>query len=192
MGAVIKFIGSAVWVCAVTIGAVFFAFQSAGTTSGAQESPALMGGLDYVKTEVISVPLLRNKEIGGYFLTRLVYTVEPELMAKLSIPAESLMLDEVYTYLFSNPLIDFSKPESIDLDAFRSAIRDRINLRVETKLVHEVLVEQIDFLSKNEIRDNTIRRKDYQSCSLRNPNRNLKLRLRRIDEGAATKVAVYH
>ncbi len=159
----IKFIGAAVWICAVTIGAVFFAFQSAGTTPGAQEPAAMMGGLDYVKTEVISVPLLRDKEIGGYFLTRLVYTVEPEMMAKLSIPAESLIVDEVYTYLFSNPLIDFSKPESIDLDAFRAAIRDRINLRTETNLVHEVLVEQIDFLSKNEIRDNTIRRKDYQA-----------------------------
>jgi hypothetical protein len=85
------------------------------------------------------------------------------MMAKLSIPAESLIVDEVYTYLFSNPLVDFSKPESIDLDAFRAAIRDRINLRTETKLVHEVLVEQIDFLSKDEIRDNTIRRKNYQA-----------------------------
>ena len=158
MGALIKFIVSAVWICAVTIGAVFYSFQSADPAPD-PEAQALMGGLDYVKTEVISVPLLRDSRIEGYFLTRLVYTVEPEMMAKLSVPAESLMVDEVYTYLYSNPQIDFSKAETIDLDAFRSAIRDRINLRTETKLVHEVLIEQIDFLSKDEIRDNTIRRK---------------------------------
>lgn len=159
MGALIKFIVSAVWICAVTIGAVFYSFQSANTASDPEAPTALMGGLDYVKTEIISVPLLRDSRIEGYFLTRLVYTVEPEMMAKLSVPAESLMVDEVYTYLYSNPQIDFSKAESIDLDAFRAAIRDRINLRAETKLVHEVLIEQIDFLSKDEIRDNTIRRK---------------------------------
>jgi hypothetical protein len=159
VGALIKFIVSAVWICAVTVGAVFYSFQSANTASAPEAQAPLMGGLDYVKTEVISVPLLRESRIEGYFLTRLVYTVEPEMMAKLSVPAESLMVDEVYTYLYSNPQIDFSKAETMDLDAFRVAIRDRINLRAETKLVHEVLIEQIDFLSKDEIRDNTIRRK---------------------------------
>ena len=93
----------------------------------------------------------------------MIYDKIAEVLPRLQAEAESLMVDEVYTYLFSNPLIDFSKPEAIDLDAFRAALRDRINLRTETKLVHEVLVEQIDFLSKDEIRDNTIRRKNYQA-----------------------------
>ena len=154
----IKFIAAAIWICVVTIGAVFYSFQSAGARSSEEPLP-LLGGLDYVKTEIISIPLLKDSKIAGYFLTRLVYTVEAEMLAKLSVPADAVIVDEVYTYLYSNPAIDFSRPGTVDLEAFRASIRDSINARVEAKLVHDVLIEQIDFLSKEEIRDNTIRRK---------------------------------
>ena len=72
----------------------------------------MLGGLDYVKTDIISVPLIRDSKIDGYFLTKLVYTVEPAEIKKLSIPAEALMTDQVYSYLYSNPQIDFTKKET--------------------------------------------------------------------------------
>ncbi|MEP9389725.1 hypothetical protein [Mesorhizobium sp. KR9-304] len=155
----IKFIAAAIWLCAVTIGAVFYSFQNAAARIDAPAPPPLLGGLDYVKTEIVSVPVLKNGDIDGYFLTRLVYTVEPEKMARLSVPAEALIVDQVYSYVYGNPDLDFVSHETLDLDAFRSGIRSKINEKVGEDLVHEVLVEQVDFLSKEEIRDNTIRRK---------------------------------
>ena len=159
MGSLIKFIGAAIWICAVTIGAVFYSFQTAGAKPEPPKPAPMFGGLDYVRTDVISVPLMKNTSVDGYFLTRLVYIVEPKQMAALSVPAEALIVDEVYTYLYANPLIDFSKDEDLDLDAFRNRIRERINARVGQELVHDILVEQVDFLSKKEVRDNTVRRK---------------------------------
>jgi len=160
---VIKFVIAAIWICAATLGAVFYAFQAAGAKSSAAaehaDAASMMGGLDYVKTEVISVPLIRNSVIDGYFLTRLVYTVDPRELAKLTVPAESIITDVVYSYVYSAPEIDFTKYATLNLDAFRNGIRDRINERVKQKLVAEVLIEQIDYLSKNEIRDNSIRRR---------------------------------
>jgi len=156
---VIKFIAAALWICAVTLGAVFYSFQAAGERGVGETPKPMLGGLDYVKTDMISVPLLRNGTIDGYFLTKLVYTVEPAEIKKLSIPAQALMTDQVYSYLYANPQIDFTKKESIDLDAFRKSIRDTINTRVGVELVHEVLIDQINFLSKDEIRDNAIRRR---------------------------------
>ena len=155
----IKFIVAAVWICAVTIGAVFYSFQSASARIDAPAAPPLLGGLDYIKTEIVSVPVLKDSRVNGYFLTRLVYTVEPEKLAKLSVPAESLIVDQVYTYIFGNPELDFTNHETLDLDAFRAGIRESINKRVGEDLIHEVLIEPVDFLSKDEIRDNTIRRK---------------------------------
>lgn len=154
----IKFIAATVWICAVTIGAVIFAFQ---TTVPPDETPPppMLGGLDYVKTDIISVPLVRDAAINGYFLTRLVYTVEPVQMAKLSVPAEALITDQVYSYIYSNPQIDFTRKDTVDIDSFRSGVRDSINKRVGADLVHEVLIEQVDFLSKDEIRDNALRRR---------------------------------
>ncbi len=156
----IKFLGAAIWLIAAAMGAVIYSFQSATNAAAPVEEPAAMlGGLDYVKTEIVSVPVLRNGEITGYFLGRFVYTAEPDKLGKLSVPAETLIIDEVYTYLFGNPQIDFSKIETVDIDAFRTGIRDAINARIGEPVIHEVLVEQVDFLSKAEIRDNTLRRR---------------------------------
>ena len=150
----IKFVAAGLWLCAVTIGAVYYSFQMS-TASANQEPPApLLGGLDYVGTPVISVPVLTDKGIVGYLLARLVFTGEPERLRKLSVPAETLFGDELYTYLFSNPSIDFTEVKKLDLDALRNGIRSSINKRVGEDLIKDVMVEQIDFLSKDEIRDN--------------------------------------
>ncbi|AZO28085.1 MULTISPECIES: hypothetical protein [Mesorhizobium] len=155
----IKFIAAALWICAATLGAVFYSFQAAGERGVGEPPKPMLGGLDYVKTDIISVPLIRGAKIDGYFLTKLVYTVEPDQIKKLSIPAPALITDQVYSYLYSNPQIDFTKKETIDLDAFRKAIRDTVNARVGVELVHDVLIDQVNFLSKDEIRDNAIRRR---------------------------------
>jgi hypothetical protein len=155
----IKFIVAALWICAATLGAVFYSFQAASQRGVGEPPKPMLGGLDYVKTDIISVPLIRNARIDGYFLTKLVYTVEPDQIKKLSIPAPALITDQVYSYLYSNPQVDFTKKDTIDLDAFRKAIRETINARVGVELVHDVLIDQVNFLSKDEIRDNALRRR---------------------------------
>jgi flagellar basal body-associated protein FliL len=161
----IKFIVAGLWLCAVTIGAVFYSFSTSSTSAAPEPEPALLGGLDYVKTEVLSVPVLKKGGIVGYFLARFVYTVDPKKMQKLSAPANALIADELYTYLFSNPNIDFTEVASLDIDAMRAGVRDAINKRVGEEFVHDVIIEQIDFLSKEQIRDNTIRRRTGGSDS---------------------------
>ncbi|PBB92961.1 hypothetical protein CK215_09245 [Mesorhizobium sp. WSM3864] len=155
----IKFLAAALWICAVTLGAVFYSFQAAGERGVGEPPKPMLGGLDYVKTDIISVPLVRDAKIDGYFLTKLVYTVEPDQIKKLSIPAPAIITDQVYSYLYSNPQIDFTKKDTIDLEAFRKAIRETVNARVGVELVHDVLIDQVNFLSKDEIRDNAIRRR---------------------------------
>lgn len=155
----IKFIVAALWLCAVAIGATFYSFQNAAAKMDAPPPPPLFGGLDSVKTDIVSVPVMKDGHIVGYFLTRLVYAAEPQKLAALSVPADVLISDQVYSYIYGNPDLDFAEHETLDLDAFRTGIRNKINEKVGEELVHEVLVEQVDFLSKEEIRDNTIRRR---------------------------------
>lgn len=161
MGPLIKFIGAAVWICIVTLGAVFYSFQfSSAKTADPKALPPLLGGLDYVKTDVISVPVFNKASIDGYFLARLVYTADPKELKKLSVPAQSLIVDQVYTYLYANPEIDFSKRDNFDLDAFRTGVRDSINERVGETIIHEVIIDQIDFLPRDETRDRSGRRRE--------------------------------
>lgn len=167
----IKFLIAALWVSAVTVGAAFWSAQPPASAAPGEAEPPLLGGLDYVKTEVIPVPVLREGKIAGYFLARLVYTVEPEEMKKLSVPAETLITDQVYTYLYGNPQTDFTDIEKLDVDAFRNGLRDSINKRVGETFVHEVLIDQIDFLSKSDIRDNVVRRRTQSDKPERGSNK---------------------
>src|SRR5690606_32053125 len=135
----IKFVVAALWIRAATVGAVFYSFQNSGKDDNAAPAPALFGGLDYVKTDIITVPVVRNARVDGYFIARLVFTAEPAKLNKLSVPPSALIADQVYSYLYSNPQFDFSDRAALDLDAFRAGVRDNINARVGDKLVHEVL-----------------------------------------------------
>ncbi len=155
----IKFIAAAIWVCAVAIGAVFYSFQTASVKADGPPPAPMLGGLDYIKTDIVSVPVMSDGRISGYFLTRLVYTADPKGIAKLTVPADALLTDQVYSYVYGNPLLDFANHESLDLDLFRTGLRDSINKRIGEDLIQEVLIDPVDFLSKEEIRDNTIRRK---------------------------------
>ena len=152
----IKFALAALWIMAVTAGTVLFAYQSAsGPESEAQAT--YFGGLDYVQTEVISVPVLRSNEVYGYFLARLVYTAKADKLRGMVMPPDAIIFDEVYSYLFGNQLIDFSRKETLDLDAFREGIKNSINRRVGEELIQEILVEQMDFLTKADIRNSMMR-----------------------------------
>ncbi|MCT8997759.1 hypothetical protein [Chelativorans intermedius] len=154
-----KFLLAAVWISAATLGAVLYSFQTSQAARNATPLPAFFGGLDYVRTPVISIPVVKEGRVDGYFLARLVFTAPPERLEALSLPAEALLTDELHSYLYANPQIDFTERANIDLDALRNGIRESMNARVGEELVHEVMVEQIDYLSKAEIRDNAIRRR---------------------------------
>ena len=49
----IKFIAAALWICAVTVGAVVYSFQTAAERKDEAPQP-LFGGLDYISTNIIT------------------------------------------------------------------------------------------------------------------------------------------
>lgn len=156
----IKFIVAALWILGVTIGTIFFSYSASGEKHDSVAESPFLGELEYMKTDMLSVPVVKGGEVVGYFLSRFVYAIEPEKLKKLSLPADTLLVDQLYTYLFSNPQIDFADPAGLDVAAMRTELRDSINERVGADLVHEVLIEQIDYLTKEQIRDNALRRRD--------------------------------
>jgi hypothetical protein len=155
----IKFAFAAIWIAAVTLGSVYYSFNYTKEHHKSPNEPSFFGGLDYLKTGIVSVPLFKDGHVYGYFLGRLVYTIEPDKLKALTLPAEVLVIDQLYDYLYANPDIDFYDKENLDLDRIKDGLRDSVNERVGVKLVHDVLIEQVDFLSKSDIRDNTIRRR---------------------------------
>jgi CBS domain-containing protein len=154
----IRFVAAALWIVGVTIGTIMFAFSASGKKGDADGS-VNMSRLEYLRSDMISIPVIRDGDVQGYFLTRLVYAAEPEELKKVALPIDVILVDEIYTYLFSNPMIDFSKTDSLDIETLRNGLRDGVNKRIGHKLVEDVMVQQIDYLSRGQIRDNALKRR---------------------------------
>lgn len=155
----IKFVLAAIWICAVSVGAVLYSFQSSQARSTSAPPPAFFGGLDHISTDLVSVPLVKNGTVEGYFLTRLSYSIDSQQLKTLTVPVNAVLVDEIYSYLYANPQIDYSKSGAFDIGAFRDGLRESINERVGSKLIHDVFIEQADYLTKSEIRSNTAPRR---------------------------------
>lgn len=156
----IKFIVAALWISIATTGALLFAFQSSQQEheEKAQDGEATpFKGLDYVKTGIISVPVFDKGRVHGYFLARLVYVAEGKRLAELKLPAEALLSDFVYGHLYANPALDFTSRDRFDIDAFRETVRAGVNTRLGEELIREILVEQLDYLPKDEVGTSSVR-----------------------------------
>ncbi len=156
----IKFVVAAVWIIGVTIGTIFVSYSMNGEQPVTDGDSPYHGKLEFVKTDMMSVPVVQEGAVKGYFLSKLVYAADVEKLKKLALPIDTLLVDEVYTFLFSNPSIDFSRVEGVDLDAMRNGLKDSINQRVGDDLIYEIMIEQVDYLTKEQIRDNALKRRD--------------------------------
>lgn len=155
----IKLAISGLWIAGVTLASVYFSLQMTSANSDADQHSDFFGGLDYVRSDMLSIPAFADGRVQGYFITRLVYTAEPKVLQSLTLPPHVLITDELYSLLVGNSVIDFTNMEQFDMDAFRTIVRDRLNERLGKKVFHEVLVEQMEFLTKNEIRNNAAKRR---------------------------------
>ncbi len=155
----IKLVISGVWVLAITLASVYFSLQMSSANSDGDKQADFFGGLDYVRTDMLSIPAFSDGKVQGYFITRLVYTAEPDVLRGLTLPPHVLITDELYSLLVGNPVIGFTDMETFDVDAFRTTVRDRMNERLGKKVFHEVLIEQMEFLTKLEIRNNAAQRR---------------------------------
>lgn len=155
----IKFVVAALWISIATTGAILFSFQSATAPGedGADAEPTAFKGLDYVQTGIISVPVFDKGRVHGYFLARLVFTAEGTRLAQLKLPVEALLADHIYSHLYDNPQIDFTSRDNLDVDGFRETIRTGVNQRLGEELIREVLVQQVDYLPKNETQPTSLR-----------------------------------
>jgi hypothetical protein len=149
----IKLVLTGVWVCVVTLAAVYFSVQMATaptTDPNAAKTPAL----EFVKGESINIPVISNDGVSGYFLTKISFMMNKDKAKDLPLPLAELTTDQLFTLLIGNKMIDIGHPNAFKLDEFRNDIKKNMNERLGGDYIASVLVEQVDYLSKDEIRAN--------------------------------------
>ncbi|MBO0661231.1 hypothetical protein LQ948_01480 [Jiella sp. MQZ9-1] len=150
----IKLIGVGVWAALVALGSSYLMSALFAPTPVAAEkkAPTYFDGLDYRSTDSVTIPMISDETIKGYILARFVYTIDGTIGNKLKVPPDPFILDEVFRRLYSTDNFDFDHPEKFDLKALTDGIRDAVNKRYGMKLVHELMVEQFDYIAKKDAR----------------------------------------
>ncbi len=149
----VKLLLSGLWICAV---ALLSSYAVVDWKAGQAEDPKadeFFGGLDYVKTNIISVPMIDKGEIQGYIIAQFVFTADGNTLRNLSVPPDSFLVDEAYRAIYSGEKVNFKRLEKYDIEALTKTIAERLNERFKTELIKDVLVEQFNYVSKDEIRE---------------------------------------
>ncbi|NLR98992.1 hypothetical protein HGP17_19405 [Rhizobium sp. P38BS-XIX] len=145
----IKLVLTGLWVCGVTLASVYFSVQTA-TAPAISPDDAKKAQQELVKGESINVPVIANGQVTGYFLTRISFMMEKGKATALQIPLTELTTDELFSLLVGNKAIDIGHTQNFDVAAFRTDLKKRMNERLGGDYVADVLIEQLDYLSKEE------------------------------------------
>src|SRR5690606_8660034 len=107
--------------------------------------------VDYVKTDVMSVPIISNGDVAGYVVTQLVYTVDSNIRKKLSVPLEFFISDEIFRKFYGS-YSDTKEVEKVSFEDVRALIISDLNARFPEPVIKDLLVEQFNYISAEEIR----------------------------------------
>lgn len=153
----LKLLLTGLWVCIVTLGAVYASVQMSAPSAPVDEEAKKKELLEVVRGEAITVPMIANGNIAGYFIGRISFMMDKEKAKAITLPITELMTDQLFTLLVGNKMVDLSRPGAFDLEKFKSTVKDGMNEKFKDQVVAEVLVEQLDYMSKEDIRTNAAR-----------------------------------
>lgn len=142
------------WLCAVTLGAAYGVMtwqkgKMAAETARIDGAPAT---LEQLQTKMLNIPIIRDGAVQGYVLAQFVFTVESKKLKELSTKPELVVVDEAFKLIYTGEAIDFSRLRRNDIGALSKLIQENVNKRFGEKLVHEVLVQELNYLPKDQLR----------------------------------------
>ncbi|RFC62641.1 hypothetical protein DYI37_15520 [Fulvimarina endophytica] len=153
----IKLLAVGIWAVLVALGSSYVAMSMTGGGEAHEEEkePTYYAGLDYRSTNPITVPMIADEKIKGYIIARFVYTIDGTVADKLAVPPEPFVLDAAFRRLYASEDFDFDNPARYDLPSLLGAIKTAVNERYGDTMIHEVLIQQFDYIAKGQVRSGT-------------------------------------
>lgn len=139
------------WICGVALGSLYFAvWQNSATAAVAPQIGD--AALDDGKTDVFSVPVIIDNTVHGYVVTQLAYTLDKSVKASVNVPVSFFINDEIFNQFYGH-YSDVKDVQKVKFDDVRKSIIDRVNERFPQPLIKDLLVEQFNYITTSEIRN---------------------------------------
>lgn len=152
-----KIVAVGVWMALVTAASAYLApmlLAQAAEGSAAQEPADL--GVEELRTDMTSVPMIRDGEILGYVIMQLSFAADRGELQRLKLEPQPYLVDAAFRTVFANAAVDFRRMRPSDVEAITRGIAEEANRRLGGKLVRNVLIQQLNFVKKEDIRTNWI------------------------------------
>lgn len=141
-----------IWVCAVALGAVYFSVQMALPPSEDKAMAEAEAAMEYIRGENLSIPVISDGEVNGYFVAKITVRINRAKVGKVEIPLKQMMTDELISLLSSTSMTNIAHVRTFDPVAFKDHVKSGLNSKLGQDVVDIVLIEQLDYLSKADIR----------------------------------------
>ncbi|NTS33716.1 hypothetical protein HQ945_20875 [Phyllobacterium sp. BT25] len=139
------------WICGVALGSLYFAvWQNSATASVAPKTGEVV--LDDGKTDVFSVPVIIDNAVHGYVVTQFAYTLDKSVKASVTVPVSYFINDEIFSQFYGQ-YSDVKDVQQVKFDDVKKSIIDRVNAHFPQPLLKDLLVEQFNYISSKEIRN---------------------------------------
>ncbi|GJD87520.1 hypothetical protein BHAOGJBA_1024 [Methylobacterium hispanicum] len=146
-----KVLVTGLWICAVTIASCYGAVTWGGGLF-AKKTEAYLEGLQYQKLAPINIPMIADGRVQGYVIAVLVFTADARLMHTLPVPPNAFVVDEAFRQIYADPSLDFRKLAKYDITRRLAEVRSAVNGRLGAEVVKDVLVDEMNFVPKREVR----------------------------------------
>lgn len=151
----IKTVIAGVWACVVTLGASYVAVSWQGSSTPAPEpesEPVHGGGVETVRTRMISVPVIRSGALQGYVVAQFTFTADAKTMKRISLKPDVVFLDEAFKAIYGEEAVDFRHMKKQDLPDLAKRIVESTNKRYGIHIVEDAFLQELNYVSKDGIR----------------------------------------
>jgi hypothetical protein len=145
----LKLILTGIWVAIVALGAVYFSIEMSRPPDPAAEEAKKKAQQELVRGEMVTFPVIADGRVEGYFLTKTSYVADKTKLAEITLPIPEILTDELYTALVGDQIIRVGENRTFNLKAFKERVKLALNTRLGAEVVLDVIIEQIDYLSKD-------------------------------------------
>ena len=147
------------WVCIVALGSSYFFVQMNNSSAAHVPSEAEVEVIEFIKTDMVSVPVIREGKVQGYLVAQLSFAVNKTATKKLAFEPTPYLVDVAYRALYENSAIDFAQLQPQDLTLLAKKIAEGANAKLGGDVVKDVLMNEINYVPRDEVRTNWVRKK---------------------------------
>lgn len=149
-----------IWLGVVTLVTAVFAQSHAAIPKTQEETEIPFQSRQMIQSGMMNVTDIRDNEIKGYFLSRVVYVLEDMHGSRPAVPLDVLFPDAFLGFFATTDISELFSGQGINITLMQERLRDIINTKVGFPLVKVILVQQVDYLEHEDSQSRSRSRKD--------------------------------